>query len=142
MSRWSWIFLIILFEISILDFFETTKITEKKSPPPIPPNPYELLRKTKLEKEISFEENKNTSKQEIIDEPANKIIPSAPPMEDDDLKNFKNEDEDLCKICMLNELECVFYDCGHMICCMNCSKSLINCPVCRNKIIQSIKVYK
>lgn len=61
------------------------------------------------------------------------VTPSAPPIE---------VDEDICKICFINELECVFYDCGHMMCCIKCSSDLTHCPICRNEIIQSIKVFK
>ena len=84
---------------------------------------------------------KKISNQDIKEEPIKIIQPSAPNFEDYKSTVMKDE-EDLCKICMVNELECVFYDCGHMICCKNCSKGLTDCPVCRNKIIQSIKVFK
>ena len=87
-------------------------------------------------------------KNDIAKVVAKRVLPSAPPIEED-LELISNpqslafiKDEDACKICMNNYLECVFYDCGHMVCCMNCSIGLIHCPVCRNKIIQSIKVFK
>jgi hypothetical protein len=56
-------------------------------------------------------------------------------------KNSKAE-EDLCKICMENLIECVFAECGHMICCISCSKNLKQCPFCRNDIVKAIKFYK
>ena len=51
-------------------------------------------------------------------------------------------DENLCKICVNNMVECVFSECGHMICCMNCSSNLKTCPICRKKIVIVIKVFK
>ena len=132
------------------DILEQAKCNPPK-PPPIPPKPNELLRKIKMQEEASFEIKKTSKiveptndnppkplprkkKNEIpIPEPHYKVIPSAPPFEDE---------EDLCKICMINELECVFYDCGHMISCMNCYIGLTRCPVCQNSIIQPIRVFK
>ncbi len=51
-------------------------------------------------------------------------------------------DENICKICVNNKIECVFSECGHMICCMNCSSNLKTCPICRKKIVTAIKVFK
>ena len=52
------------------------------------------------------------------------------------------DEENICKICMDSVIECVFVDCGHMICCMNCSSSLNVCPFCRKTIIKAIKFFK
>ena len=57
-------------------------------------------------------------------------------------KKKSRDEEDLCKVCMENLIECVFVECGHMICCMTCSKSLKQCPLCRNVILKAIKFYK
>ena len=38
-------------------------------------------------------------------------------LEKDDL-----EDEDLCKICMDNQVDCVMLECGHMCTCIGCGK--------------------
>lgn len=53
-----------------------------------------------------------------------------------------DNDESLCKICMVNSIECVFVECGHMMSCINCANKLKICPVCRKDIFKAIKVYK
>ena len=56
-------------------------------------------------------------------------------------QNIKNE-ENICIICMSNDIEGAFDECGHMICCMSCSQNLKICPICRKNIIKTIKIYK
>nr|XP_053653956.1 baculoviral IAP repeat-containing protein 8-like [Cherax quadricarinatus] len=53
-----------------------------------------------------------------------------------------NYDMNICKICMDNLIELVFLPCSHMVACMNCSKQLKNCPICRNVIRYTIKPIK
>jgi hypothetical protein len=118
-----------------LDNFQAKTLKKRKKQAPIAPNVQAR------EEEIVELTNENLPKplprkqiQELpIPKPRYKLPPSAPLLEDE---------EDLCKICMINELECVFYDCGHMICCMNCSFGLTNCPVCQKTIFKPIKVFK
>ena len=120
-----------------LENFQTKTLRKRKRRAPIAPN-FQAS-----QQEILEPKNDNPPKplprkkmEEIpIPKPRYKVIPSAPPPPIED-------EEDLCKICMINELECVFYDCGHMISCMNCSIGLTYCPVCRNTIIQPIRVFK
>jgi hypothetical protein len=57
-------------------------------------------------------------------------------------KEAIEEEDKTCKICMDSNIECVFVECGHMICCMKCSPSLKICPVCRATIVKIVKVYK
>ncbi|CAF3249979.1 unnamed protein product, partial [Rotaria sp. Silwood2] len=52
--------------------------------------------------------------------------------------NIANEqsDENLCKICMDANIDCVFLDCGHLCTCVRCGKQLSECPLCRSYIIR------
>lgn len=50
--------------------------------------------------------------------------------------------EDLCKICMDAPVEAVFLECGHLVACLNCSKILSECPVCRQYISRIIRFFR
>lgn len=54
----------------------------------------------------------------------------------------KQVDDDLCKICMENVIDCVLLDCGHMVSCIKCGKRLAECPMCRQNIVRVIRVFK
>lgn len=71
-----------------------------------------------------------------------KVIQPQPKLESSAIASAELVEENTCKICFENAIECVFVDCGHMICCVNCSSSLKICPFCRNVIIKSLKFYK
>ncbi|KAM6923759.1 E3 ubiquitin-protein ligase XIAP [Xenentodon cancila] len=49
--------------------------------------------------------------------------------------------EKQCKICMDRDIGIVFIPCGHLVCCKECSESLIKCPICCGAITQKIKTY-
>eukprot|EP00105_Crassostrea_gigas_P005344 XP_011418907.1 PREDICTED: E3 ubiquitin-protein ligase rififylin-like [Crassostrea gigas] len=50
-------------------------------------------------------------------------------------------DYGLCKICLEEEARVVFDPCGHLCCCDDCSKQLKACPMCRDDVQKSIKVF-
>lgn len=50
-------------------------------------------------------------------------------------------DYGLCKICLEEEARVVFDPCGHLCCCDDCSKQLKACPMCRDHVQKSIKVF-
>ncbi|ELU03371.1 hypothetical protein CAPTEDRAFT_169380 [Capitella teleta] len=47
-----------------------------------------------------------------------------------------------CKVCLSAEVHCVFLPCGHLVCCMKCADQVENCPLCRTKILGSVKAYR
>ncbi|KAJ8300619.1 hypothetical protein KUTeg_022138 [Tegillarca granosa] len=47
-----------------------------------------------------------------------------------------------CVICLDKPPNCVYADCGHLVTCMECASRILDCPVCREAIIQKIKVFK
>lgn len=49
---------------------------------------------------------------------------------------------DLCVICLEQEYNAVFVQCGHMCCCTTCSSQLTNCPLCRRRIEQVVKTFR
>ncbi|XP_022758157.1 E3 ubiquitin-protein ligase SP1-like isoform X2 [Durio zibethinus] len=49
---------------------------------------------------------------------------------------------DLCVICLEQEYNAVFIQCGHMCCCTTCASHLTNCPLCRRHIEQIVRVFR
>jgi len=55
--------------------------------------------------------------------------------------NLKTEDN-LCSICMEKQIDSVLLDCAHSSVCMECTKNLKICPMCRQPIVKAIKIFK
>jgi len=51
------------------------------------------------------------------------------------------KDESMCQICMENPKNVVFTPCGHLCVCIECSKTINKCPMCRADILQKIKTF-
>jgi hypothetical protein len=66
----------------------------------------------------------------------NKLTLQSEIMKDKSLNN-----ESGCVICFGTEKHIVFVPCGHLACCSECSQTLDECPICRQRIIQKIKVF-
>jgi len=58
------------------------------------------------------------------------------------LRNRSEEDTDTCKICFEKTIDSVILECGHSAICMECSKGLRTCPICRQPILRIVKVFK
>lgn len=52
-----------------------------------------------------------------------------------------DREPDTCVICLEDNVDTVFTQCGHMCCCVGCGLGLDKCPICRIKG-RAIKVYK
>ncbi len=50
--------------------------------------------------------------------------------------------ENSCKICLDAVANCAFIECGHIVSCLNCAKLLTKCPICRETIKRTLRVYK
>ena len=58
------------------------------------------------------------------------------------LDRYKNRLELFtCKICMSKKISILFAPCNHFVSCTECSKTLLQCPVCRSRIQSKTKVY-
>lgn len=53
-----------------------------------------------------------------------------------------DDTEDTCKVCMDRFIDCVLLECGHMVTCLQCSKLVTECPICRQHISRIVKVFK
>lgn len=51
-------------------------------------------------------------------------------------------DENLCKICWDEPVECVILECGHMVCCLKCGKQMSECPICKQYVVRVVRVFK
>jgi len=51
-------------------------------------------------------------------------------------------DENACKVCFENPIDCVLLKCGHMVVCIECGTNLKNCPICRQAISEIVKTFK
>jgi len=79
---------------------------------------------------------------EEVDEINNKVS------KDEVENHFKNVNEEICVICMINKRDGVFNPCGHFLCCHVCSFELFNkynfakprCPICRKECQSFVKI--
>ncbi|XP_043515237.1 E3 ubiquitin-protein ligase RNF34 isoform X2 [Frieseomelitta varia] len=55
---------------------------------------------------------------------------------------MENLDENLCKICWDEPIECVILECGHMACCLNCGKQMSECPICKQYVVRVVRFFK
>ncbi|XP_053417764.1 E3 ubiquitin-protein ligase LRSAM1 isoform X2 [Nycticebus coucang] len=67
-------------------------------------------------------------------EPAESVRPSAPPAE---LEVQPSE----CVVCLEREAQMIFLNCGHVCCCQQCCQPLHTCPLCRQAIVQRLRIY-
>ncbi len=56
---------------------------------------------------------------------------------DDEPLRLPNE----CVICCALPMRTTFVPCGHMVCCVQCSSRLGDCPICRQSIRRVMKSY-
>ena len=58
--------------------------------------------------------------------------------------NFEVADEELqlCKICYENEMDALFYRCGHVAACEMCARQVRDCPVCRRPVDAVVRIWK
>ncbi|KAF2181732.1 hypothetical protein K469DRAFT_670879 [Zopfia rhizophila CBS 207.26] len=57
--------------------------------------------------------------------------------------HWKNaqETERLCRICWEEGADTAFYDCGHVVACLQCARRVDSCPVCRKRVLSAMKLY-
>ncbi|ETI28506.1 hypothetical protein G647_00955 [Cladophialophora carrionii CBS 160.54] len=53
-----------------------------------------------------------------------------------------DEQADLCQICYGNEIDALFFDCGHVCACVECAKQCELCPICRKAVKQVVKMFR
>lgn len=111
------------------------------------PNPHFLLKQ--LEKYIEMSEKKKSKEQRFL-----LSFEEASKMSETELNECKallekslevirkvKEDPDCCAICMKEKRNVVFLPCRHCVTCTKCSKLVEECPICREKISQSMNIF-
>jgi hypothetical protein len=53
-----------------------------------------------------------------------------------------DEELQLCRICYEQEMDALFYDCGHVTACVECARQVSVCPVCRRGVRAVVKIWK
>ncbi|OZJ06252.1 hypothetical protein BZG36_00845 [Bifiguratus adelaidae] len=58
----------------------------------------------------------------------------------------ETKEDNLCRICFDAQQNCVFLDCGHLACCMECAKAVVaknnECPICKESIRKLVHVFR
>ncbi|XP_062510522.1 uncharacterized protein LOC134186550 [Corticium candelabrum] len=57
--------------------------------------------------------------------------------EDDELRELQQRK--LCKVCFDEEINIIFLDCGHLVCCDVCADRVVDCPICRKPIKRKLR---
>ena len=47
----------------------------------------------------------------------------------------------MCQICYGEEIDALFFDCGHVCSCMDCAKQCDVCPICRRSVRQVVRMF-
>ena len=68
--------------------------------------------------------------------PVCSVAPSAPPLE-----TVEVHEGSPCVICMEAKRDVIFLVCGHVCCCSNCSTGLTECPMCRQTIVKTVRMF-
>ena len=53
-----------------------------------------------------------------------------------------DEEVAMCRICYEGEMDAVFYDCGHVVACLECARQVESCPVCRKGVRGVCRIFK
>ncbi|CAF5189532.1 unnamed protein product [Rotaria magnacalcarata] len=54
----------------------------------------------------------------------------------------EDPNENLCKVCLAANIDCVVLNCGHLCTCIRYGEQLSNCPICRCAITSVVRVFK
>ncbi|KAL8870455.1 MAG: hypothetical protein Q9174_003509 [Haloplaca sp. 1 TL-2023] len=57
---------------------------------------------------------------------------------------YEVSDEEVatCKICYEGEMDAVFFDCGHIVACLECARLVESCPICRKSVRGVCRVFR
>ncbi|THW46793.1 hypothetical protein D6D22_02947 [Aureobasidium pullulans] len=54
---------------------------------------------------------------------------------------MSEEESKACRICFGAEADAAFYDCGHVVACLSCARRVEDCPVCRRRIRDVVRLF-
>lgn len=67
------------------------------------------------------------------------VSAEVPPIES--VTNAEVKDENICKICYVEERNVCFVPCGHVVACAKCALTTYKCPVCRKTFTDVVRMY-
>ena len=53
-----------------------------------------------------------------------------------------DEEREMCQICYAREIDALFYDCGHVVACMECAGLCEDCPICRKSVVRAVRMFR
>jgi hypothetical protein len=53
-----------------------------------------------------------------------------------------DEEGEMCQICYGEEMDALFYDCGHVCACVECARQVDVCPICRKSVKDVVRVFR
>eukprot|EP00475_Leptophrys_vorax_P023683 TRINITY_DN3247_c0_g1_i1.p1 TRINITY_DN3247_c0_g1~~TRINITY_DN3247_c0_g1_i1.p1 ORF type:complete len:398 (+),score=81.51 TRINITY_DN3247_c0_g1_i1:135-1196(+) len=62
-------------------------------------------------------------------------------MEIERLKKASVNSKTVCRVCFDNQINTIFLECAHCVCCHHCAFSQKNCPKCKKKITRCVRTY-
>lgn len=56
-------------------------------------------------------------------------------------ENEKLKQATTCKVCLDADVDTVFLPCRHLVCCRACADNIVDCPVCRERVLGTVKTF-
>ena len=47
----------------------------------------------------------------------------------------------ICRNCKINSVQILTLPCSHVVCCEKCADILVNCPLCNDRILGTVRIY-
>ncbi|KAL6134714.1 hypothetical protein ACLB2K_066942 [Fragaria x ananassa] len=93
-----------------------------------------------------LKEQRQQRQQEQASDAASTIAAPQIEEEEEDEEVGEVSDGQLCVICLMRRRRSAFIPCGHLVCCHRCCTSVVlstspKCPVCRQEIRSSVRIY-
>ena len=91
---------------------------------------------------MEYIEEKEELKEVVVSE--NKAIAKEQqPMSQDEVdQSGKANEDNECVICFDKPKQYLCVPCGHLCFCQDCKNATKDCPICRQKVVQIIKLFK
>ncbi|KAK2708138.1 hypothetical protein QYM36_013902 [Artemia franciscana] len=86
-------------------------------------------------------ETENTESRRRLQKKLKTELPNKPKRMNVDMSEEVIEERYKCRVCLDKRVEVIYFPCGHLVCCSICTSVLANCPLCRQVISYTAKVF-
>ncbi|KAK2708137.1 hypothetical protein QYM36_013901 [Artemia franciscana] len=86
-------------------------------------------------------ETENTESRRRLEKKLKTEIPNKPKRMNVDMSEEVIEERYKCRVCLDKRVEVIYLPCGHLVSCSICTSVLANCPLCRQVISYTAKVF-